>query len=236
MPIPALLIGVWVSYRLYPYVPTIDLHKYWNALKPAILDPTITFYDLYRHTAIWLTLFGLIERIVGHRRTGILAPLFAGCILFARVLIVGTVLSVGEIAGAALAVCVWPILIAFNQRWRVTVLVLLLGSYVIAERLQPFEFQPFARNFGWVPFRSLMSGSIEINVMSFLEKSFLYGSLIFLLCEAGWSRRSSAIAVAASLFATSWAQTYLPGRSAEITDAILALVLASGFALVSGDR
>jgi VanZ family protein len=86
-PIPAFLMVVWVSYRLYPYVPTIDLHKYWGALRPTILDPTITFYDLYRHTAIWLTLFGLIERIVGQRRAGIFAPLFAGCILVARILI-----------------------------------------------------------------------------------------------------------------------------------------------------
>lgn len=27
-PIPALLIVSWTGYRLFPYVPTIDLHKY----------------------------------------------------------------------------------------------------------------------------------------------------------------------------------------------------------------
>jgi hypothetical protein len=32
---------------------------------------------------------------------------------------------------------------------------------------------------------------------------------------------------------TSWAETYLPGRSAEITDAVMVLLVASGFALLS---
>jgi VanZ family protein len=29
------------------------------------------------------------------------------------------------------------------------------------------------------------------------------------------------------LFATSWAETYLPGRSAEITDALIALLMGA---------
>ena len=54
-PIPALLIISWLGYRLYPYVPTTDLHKYWNALKPIVLTPSLTGYDLFRQTAVWLT-------------------------------------------------------------------------------------------------------------------------------------------------------------------------------------
>jgi VanZ family protein len=45
----------------------------------------------------------------------------------------------------------------------------------------------------------------------------------------------AAILVAGMLFATSWAETYLPGRSAEITDALMTLLIAAGFALI-GDR
>ncbi len=36
---------------------------------------------------------------------------------------------------------------------------------------------------------------------------------------------ASTILVATMLFATSWAETYLPGRSAEITDALMALLI-----------
>ena len=37
--VPALLLSAWAGYRLFPYVPTTDLHKYWDALKPVILYP-----------------------------------------------------------------------------------------------------------------------------------------------------------------------------------------------------
>lgn len=111
----------------------------------------------------------------------------------------------------------------------------MLGSYVVVERLEPFAFQDTPREFGWLPFRSFMTGSLEVNVMAFCEKAFLYGGLLFLLGEAGWRQRNSAMLVALMLFATSWAETYLPGRSAEITDTVLVLLIASGLSLLSAD-
>jgi VanZ family protein len=234
-PVPTLLIAAWTGYRFYPFVPTIDLHKYWHALRPVILDPIPAPYPLYRHTAIWLTLFVLIEAIFGRRRAAMLAPLFAALVLSARVLIISTILSAAEVVGALVAVCLWPLLLGLNQRLRTALVFLLLGSYVVMERLEPFQFEPVARTFGWVPFNSFMSGSTEIDVLSFMEKCFLYGSLLFLLGRAGMRPVFAAILVAGMLFATSWAETYLPDRSAEITDALMTLLIAGGFALI-GDK
>jgi hypothetical protein len=42
----------------------------------------------------------------------------------------------------------------------------------------------------------------------------------------------STILVAIMLFAASWAETYLPGRSAEITDALMALLIGMIIAVV----
>jgi VanZ family protein len=234
-PVPTLLIAAWTGYRFYPFVPTIDLHKYWHALRPVILDPIPAAYPLYRHASIWLTLFVLIEAIFGRRRAAMLAPLFAAFVLSARVLIISTILSAAEVVGAVVAVCLWPLLLGLNQRLRTALVFLLLGSYVLMERLEPFRFEPVARSFGWVPFNSFMSGSTEVDVLSFMEKCFLYGSLLFLLGRAGMRPVFAAILVAGTLFATSWAETYLPDRSAEITDALMTLLIAGGFALV-GDK
>ena len=234
-PLPVSLIAACVGYRLYPYVPTIDLHKYWHALRPVILDPIPAPVALYRHVAIWLTLFALIEAIFGRRRSAVLALLFAAFILCARVLIVSTMLGAAEVVGAAVAICLWRFLLAVGQRLRAGLLCLVLGGYVVVDRLQPFDFEPFARPFGWVPFNGFMTGSIEIDVLSFLEKCFLYGSLLFLLGSAGMRLAPAAILVAGMLLATSWAETYLPGRSAEITDALMTVLIAAGFALI-GDR
>jgi len=230
-PIPVALIAAWTGYRLYPYVPTIDLHKYWNALKPVVLHPVFSFESLYNHTAIWLTIFALIGTLAGQRGTAVLSVLFCAFVLTARVLIVGTILSVSEVVGAAVAICLLPLLLYLSDRQRAVSLFALLGVTVIIGRLQPFEFASMPRDFGWLPFLSLMRGSIAVNVMALFEKSFLYGSLIYLFTEAGGRLSAAAFVIGLTLFATGCAQMYLPDRSAEITDVIIALLLAGGFAL-----
>jgi VanZ family protein len=77
-----------------------------------------------------------------------------------------------------------------------------------------------------------MYGSLEVNIMSFFEKAFLYGSLIWLLGKTGLRFGTSIILVTIMLVATSWAETYLPGRSAEITDALIAALIGVIIALL----
>jgi VanZ family protein len=229
--VPALLLIAWAGYRLFPYVPTIDLHKYWEALKPVILHPTLTGYDLFRYTAIWLTIGVLIEAISGPKRVWLLFPLFVGVVLVAKVMMVDTTLTTAEIAGAGLAFCAWGVL-AVHARLRVAVIALLFCGYVIAERLEPFQFGSTAGAFSWVPFLAFMSSSPEIGVLSFFQKFFLFGSSIWLVAQAGLRLRSSIVVVASILFTTSCAEVYLPKRSAEITDTVMALVIGALFALM----
>ena len=224
--VPCLLLGLWLAYRLYPYVPAIDLHKYWDALKPVIFHPRPTGYDLFRYTAIWLTVGSLIESIGGRRRAWALFPLFIAAVLVAKVMIIGKTLSAAEIGGAAIAFPIWLLLaICVSARIRVTAVALLFAAYIVAERLEPFQFTAYGRTFGWTPFRSFLYGSVEVNITSFLEKAFLYGALIWLFDKSGLRSGMSTILVAILLFATSWAEAFLPGRSAEITDALMALLI-----------
>ena len=108
---------------------------------------------------------------------------------------------------------------------------------IVAQRLEPFQFMAHPVPFGWIPFRSFMYGSIEVDVLSFLEKFFLYGGLIWLLMQTGIRSATAAGTVAVVLFGTSIAETYLPHRSAEVTDAVMALAIAFIFGLVNkGDK
>jgi hypothetical protein len=105
--VPMLLLSSWAGYRLFPYVPTTDVHKYWNVLKPLILHPSLTGYDLFRYTAMWLAIGALIEAIGGPRHLGLLFPLFIGFVIVAKVVMLYTALTPAEITGAALALCAW---------------------------------------------------------------------------------------------------------------------------------
>jgi VanZ family protein len=59
-----------------------------------------------------------------------------------------------------------------------------------------------------------------------LEKVFTYGSVVWLLTRTGFSWARATLSGAALVFAIRLAQVYLPGRSAEITDVIMLLIVA----------
>ena len=226
--IPALLLGAWIGCSLFPYVPTVDFHKYWNTLKPAISHPALTGYGLLRHIAIWLAIGSLIEGIVGQQR--LLFPLFVGIVLLAKVLMVHTTLTMAEIGGAGLAIVGWDFLAAGGSLRNIFIALIFCG-YVIAERLEPFQFGATAGSFSWVPFLGFMSSSFEGAVLSFLQKFFLFGSSIWLVVKAGLPLCLSIIVMAMVLFTTSYTDIYLPNRIAEITDTVMALLIGALFAL-----
>jgi hypothetical protein len=84
-----------------------------------------------------------------------------------------------------------------------------------------------------VPFVSFLRGSIGVAIQAFCEKFFQYGGLIWLLRHAGLPAAYATILSATLLFVTSLVETHLPGRSAEITDAAMALAIGGVFTLLT---
>jgi len=223
-PIPVLLLVAMLGYHLYPYVPTIDLRKYWHAVRPLILAPSLPPYPMLRYFALWLTTSCLIGAVAGFKRSRLFLLLFVAFVFTAKILIENVVLSLPEVVGGVLAVAAWFMI---GRRRRIAALVtgIVLCCAIAIARLEPFDFQTPARAFGWVPFRSFLGGSLGNNVTSFFEKFFLYGSLLWLSIEAGASLWLATLLIALFLFVTSVAEIYLPGRSAEITDALMVLMI-----------
>ncbi len=224
--IPCVLLVAMLGYRLFPYVPTIDLHKYWTSLKPIFFQPVLNPQDGFRYFAIWLTASFLVARATHLRNPWAVTVLLPATVLAAKVLIVGQSISPSELLGCSIAIAVW-LLFLEQRQWAAYVVAGVLFASMIAERLEPLDFRVKGAAFGWVPFRSFLSGSLEVGVQSFFEKVFLYGSLIWISSTAGPPIWKITIAVAALLFVTSIVETHLPGRSAEVTDAIMALSLGA---------
>jgi VanZ family protein len=229
--IPLMLLAAWAAYKLYPFVPVIDLHKYWHAIRPLLVVPQLYRMDLYRHFATWSVCAAALHRATGGKHAPLWYLAFAGAVMVAKIFVVGASLSQPELEGVGLGFCLL-LLAGRHGRTLAAICAVLLLSYVVTARLEPFQWLAVPRAFGWIPFLSLMQGSINIDILSFLEKFFLYGGLIWLLRECGVPIRQGTLAVAMVLFATSWAERYLPGRSAEITDAALAITTGFIFALV----
>ena len=232
-PFVLILLACWLGYRLFPYVPVVDLHKYWTAVKALIYSPVVSPLDVYRHTLTWLVVAVLVEALFGTARSRLL-PALVVIVIFARVMIVDVVLSPAEVAGGAIAVLVWPTLLSRMQA-RAAIVAGGFAGVIVIEALQPFHFSAVARPFEWIPFKSFMRGSIGADVSAFLEKTFAYGALVWLMVRAG-SRFRVAMGVSSVLIlCLRLAQVFLPGRSAEITDPIMVL-MAGGVMKLMGEN
>lgn len=219
-PYVVMMLSSWLGYRLVPYVPVIDLHKYWQAVKPLFLGPAPPVTEVYRHAANWVGVGLLLDSALGSRRARRALPLLAAAVLSARVAIGEIELSRAEVVGAVAASAVWWVWL-YGARRRVAVGACLLAVAVVAEGLQPYLFLAAPRDFNWVPFSSFIEGEILIAVPSVMEKFFLYGALVWTAARAGLGRTRATVLTAGLVFGVHYAQVLLPGRSAEITDTIL---------------
>ena len=225
-PFPSLILAAWLVNRLYPFVPTTNFHKYWNAIRPVVLAPSVTAFDFFRHSVAWLVVYALLDAIGARSLPLLVFALFALGVLAAKILVIGRVLSMAEILGAGAAYAIWLVLFNRPERIRTAIVAVLVGAYVLIWRLEPFQFTEPARQFGWIPFSSVIRGSVTAHILDLSEKAFYYGALLWLLTAMGVRLWSGAIALALLLLATSLAEMYLPGHSAESTDAAIVLVLA----------
>ena len=231
-PIPTLLVIAFLGYRLFPYVPTIDLHKYWNALKPLFLHPGASPAAVFHYFALWLVASFLMDQVAGGRKSLVFVAFLMAFVFAAKVLIVSLAVTLPEVVGATLAYAFW-ITISGCPRIAAPVVAVILCAAITMLRLEPFNFRATPGIFSWLPFRGFLGGSLEINIASFFEKFFLYGSLVWIAVQAGLSFRVATLLVTALLFSTSLAEVYLPGRSAEITDALIALMTGVIFATLA---
>lgn len=224
-PVPAMLLAAMLGYRLFSYVPTIDLHKYWPSLKPVFLNPEIAPYPVFHYFALWMTASYLIAALVpNYPRSA--AALLCAFVLSGKIAVVDLVLTAPELLGAGLAVLAW-ILLPQHRRGAAVLVAMVLGTMVVLERLEPFAFHATAARFEWVPFRGFMRGSLAGDIRAFAEKFFLYGSCLWILRKAGLRLRCAAVVVVFMLLITSCAEIYLPGRSAGITDAAMSVLEAA---------
>jgi VanZ family protein len=232
---PALLLIAFVGVRLYPFVPVIDLHKYVSALRPLLMVESLAREDLFLRTVTWLVICYLVETLFGRRSALLMYVLVAGGIFLGRIVIEDAQLSLPTIVSALCAAIVWFALLRFVPG-RVAFLAISFSAVVMLERLTPFRLSPVGHGFDWVPFLDLLRAPVETGFLVMIDKFFLYGALIWLLLRAGLRLWRATLAVALLLLFCSLVEMYLPGRSAGITDALLALMIGTLLRLTATAR
>ncbi|MBZ5605842.1 MAG: VanZ family protein [Acidobacteriia bacterium] len=220
----AMLAAFWVGSRTLPYFPSLHWSKYRDAIRPILHAPARPL-EVFHYFGLWLAAAAVIDAVTGSRRARWILPALIGAVFAARVVIVDLSLTPGEVEGALAAVLAWNAIA--RAAWRDKAVAAIFAIFIVEQALEPFRFLAVPRSFDWIPFYSFMLGPREGASRVFLEKSFMYGSLTWLAARAGVPFSTAAIGATALVFAVRLAQVYLPGRSAEITDAIMVAMFAA---------
>jgi VanZ family protein len=100
---------------------------------------------------------------------------------------------------------------------------------LVVRGLSPFRFTATANAFSWSPFAgSLGFSDWQRATLILVEKTFFYGAALWAIHRAGAGLWKSTAITAGTLALMEAAQVYLPGRTPEITDLILPVLI--GFA------
>jgi len=178
-PAEAFLLTMFFAYRLFPYVPVIDLHKYWHAVWPVLRTPSLPPGEFLRYFVTWLFVAALVHVLYGIRSFLFLFPLLCSAEFLGKIVIVGNELKSNDLLSAASAWFVWAVLLG-RLPGKFSLLALAFAVMITIERLQPFGFDAVAHAFGWIPFASFMHGSIAVDIQAFCQKFYEYGGLIWL--------------------------------------------------------
>jgi VanZ family protein len=216
-------LGMW----LYPFLPSFHAHGDRFA--------GLSSFDalgIFKQTVLWLAAATLVETLAGAARTRVVLPAMALFVMLARLAIPGAGVTGNDLAGAAVGVLGWLFVLSGLQA-RAKIAAGLFAAFVIVDAFRPFVFLPSPREFGWTPFQGFIDGPRGSASRIFLEKTFIYGCLLWLFHRSGLTWVTSTLAAAILVFALRIAQAWIPERSAEITDVLMVLILAAVMKVLS---
>ena len=218
-----LLFYTWLAYQAFPLFPALSRTKLAAKFRILFANVSISPLETFTYFVEWLIVAQLLESVLGAERTRRLFPLLL-LVLPAKLFIAGRSVTWSELTGAVLAYLCSYLLSGYQ--WRTALAAGLIVLLLIVRGLAPYHWSSVANPFSWIPFSGFLAADREFGMLTFLRKCFWYGSAIWLLRAAGWRLARAAVAVALLLGAIEVIQTHLPGRVAEITDPLLALILA----------
>jgi VanZ family protein len=213
---PLVLLYFWVGFETIPLFPLTakiapKLHLF--ATNSSVVECLASF-------TAWLIVARLLEAIYSPTlawRLLLLLSLLAP----AKIFIAQRTITLSELAGLAAALLIYRT--GAIRNWLVASLTVVI---LVVRGLTPFHFTAH-NHFSWLPFVALLQSQWENGLIVLCEKCFWYGAAVWLLWASGrWLLTATAL-VATVLAVIEVLQLRLPGRTAEVTDPLLAIILGT---------
>lgn len=220
--VPLVVLVLWLLTELLPLVPSLDIQKFKDALKPLFLVFSFSFPTTMMHSA-GIVVAGNAFTALGQRAAwwlgGAVLLVWAGKLVIVNLtldasLLLGTLAGYGGYLLALRAGVKKPFEVAF---W------LLLAAWSITA-LTPFS-PASGGTFNGIPFATMLQGSLEVGVRGLVQSLFIYTALIWLAHRTGLSIGKAVLGLAIWSSFIELTQMGLLGRNADITELILLLLV-----------
>jgi VanZ family protein len=217
----ALLLGAWAVFQFYPFFPALSQAKLRHSLA-SLASGRLSLDGVWADAAEWFAAALALGAVTVRMRWWWLAGALMA--LAARMLIATRDVTPDEIGGVALA-CL--LLAVIPERFQLRAGVAAMALALVLRELEPFRFTAPAQAFSWVPFAPTFDSESQGAMVILARKAFDYGALVWLLRKWGVRYVWAGLLVAAGLFAFELLQVYQPGRTPEITDAVVAVLMTA---------
>jgi len=224
-------VGTWVGAQLFPFVPSVDMDYLREGLRPVwhVLRGQASFSfaqaSVYALAALSLSRI-LAQCLRPNRLSRLLVPLVFVAVLLAKVPIITRQLSLEALVGTlvGLAISRW---LSDSKSAGTVPFVAAVGAFVVEQLRSEGVGSRASLPFNWIPFRNHLTNEL-VGASDILSGAWPFLALAFVV--SGWRsigpRRAAlggAVAVFSGAMALEWVQRFLPGRSPDVTDALIAL-------------
>ncbi len=227
--IPLILCICWLSYQLFPFIPSLDFQEIKNSIKASINLRSLNLWDITDRLILWTVFWYCLDKthlikINTWKAIGFLVGLYV-----IELLIMHNHMSLNSLIAG---LCSCFIIFKLNRiphQW----LTLLLICLIVVRGLYPFHFRDDAVVFQWMPFIGFLEGSMWRNSYVLFEKLFIYGAAYYVMTEWIGDKRKSILWISCILLIIEILQVWIINRTPEITDPILAILMGVGFMRLS---
>lgn len=224
-------VGTWVGAQLFPFVPSADIDYLKEGLRPVwhVLRGQESFSlaqaSVYALAALSLSSI-LAQCLRPNRLSRLLVPLVFVAVLLTKVPIITRQLSLEALVGAMVGLAISWRLSDSKPEGMVTFFAA-AGAFVVEELRSEGVGSAALVPFNWIPFRNHLTSEL-VGASDILSGAWPLLALAFVV--SGWRaiepRRAAlggAVVVFSGAMALEWVQRFLPGRSPDVTDALIAL-------------
>lgn len=239
-----LVVGLWLAWRLAPFVPHFDLGKLKAALRP-LFDPQFDASTTYIYLAYWLIVSQALTALVSKPHTLEALLMLIASVLVGRLIVANQTFVAAELVALVLLLPLLLVIMRMTlQPKRVLLLLVLLIAFAL-DRFAPFVFTTTAGTVELLPgaahFPSSIGDSIgsafaTIDVVQVFGRLFLFGALVWAIRQTGASVSTAVAVMVILVIVTTVARLWLVNGSATLADPVLALVVGAAFRYVYQQR